>query len=133
MAANIRSRELIVVFMAISPWSCARYRIVPVLPSIHHKKRSFTALIKIPYIVFTFKEEIPMSENTRIPRRRPLAARVGVFGVGHRTYWDQFEGLLDEMHRKLDVFVAKVQSHGVEVKNFGIVDDARSAYYYFVK
>jgi len=85
-------------------------------------------LIKIPYIVFTFKEEIPMSENTRIPRRRPLAARVGVFGVGHRTYWDQFEGLLDEMHRKLDVFVAKVQSHGVEVKNFGIVDDARSAY-----
>ena len=69
-----------------------------------------------------------MSENIRIPRRKPLTARIGVFGVGHYTYWKQFEGLLDEMHRKLDQFVAKVATCDVEVSNFGMVDDAPSAY-----
>jgi L-arabinose isomerase len=51
-----------------------------------------------------------------------------VFGVGHHTYWRQFDGLLDEMHRKLDVFVEKVKAHDVQVTNFGLIDDARSAY-----
>jgi L-arabinose isomerase len=64
----------------------------------------------------------------RIPRRKPLTAKIGVFGVGHHTYWAQFEGLLDEMRRKLDRFVEKVQSHGVEVVNYGMVDNAAGAY-----
>jgi len=63
-----------------------------------------------------------------IPRRKPLTARVGLFGVGHSAYWPQFEGLLDEMHRKLAVFAGKVRAQGVEVHNFGIVDNARGAY-----
>jgi len=53
---------------------------------------------------------------------------VGVFGVGHHTYWPQFDGMLDEMHRKLARFVEKVRACGVQVTDFGIVDDARSAY-----
>jgi L-arabinose isomerase len=53
---------------------------------------------------------------------------VGVFGVGHHAYWPQFDGLLDEMHRKLAVFVNKVRANGVTVTDFGMVDDARSAY-----
>jgi len=64
----------------------------------------------------------------RVPRRKPRTARVGVFGVGHYNYWPQFEGLLDEMHRKIEVFVRKVEAHDVSVTNFGMVDDARSAY-----
>lgn len=64
----------------------------------------------------------------RIPRRKPLTANIGVFGVGHHAYWPQFEGLLDEMRRKLDVFAAKVKAHHVQVTDFGIVDDAQSAY-----
>jgi L-arabinose isomerase len=64
----------------------------------------------------------------RIPRRKPLTANVGVFGVGHHTYWPQFDGLLDEMHRKLARFVEKVRGCGVQVTDFGMVDDARSAY-----
>ena len=64
----------------------------------------------------------------RIPRRKPLTAHVGVFGVGHHSYWPQFEGLLEEMHRKLAVFTAKVRACGVRVTDFGLVDDARSAY-----
>lgn len=63
-----------------------------------------------------------------IERRKRLTANVGIFGVGHHTYWNQFEGLLDEMHGKLDAFVQKVQAHGVQVTNFGLIDDARSAY-----
>ncbi|MGO8789185.1 MAG: arabinose isomerase, partial [Terriglobia bacterium] len=64
----------------------------------------------------------------RVPRRKPLNANVGVFGVGHHSYWGQFEGLLEEMKRKLDVFVGKVRATGVNVLDFGMADDARSAY-----
>ncbi len=64
----------------------------------------------------------------RIPRRKPLTAHIGVFGVGHHAYWPQFDGLLDEMKRKLAVFTGKVRTHGVTVTDFGMVDDARSAY-----
>ncbi len=64
----------------------------------------------------------------KIPRRKPLTARVGVFGVGHYAYWPQFDGLLEEMHRKLAVFVNKVRANDVDVVDFGMADDARSAY-----
>ncbi|MFH1920230.1 MAG: arabinose isomerase, partial [Planctomycetota bacterium] len=64
----------------------------------------------------------------KIARRKPRAANVGVFGVGHYHYWPQFEGLLDEMHRKIEVLVHKVESHEVDVTNFGLVDDAQGAY-----
>ena len=63
-----------------------------------------------------------------IPRRKPLTARIGIFGVGHHTYWGQFDGLLEEMHRKLGAFEKKVRGRGVEVLNFGMVDTAKSAY-----
>ena len=64
----------------------------------------------------------------RIPRRKLLTAKIGIFGVGHHTYWRQFDGLLDEMNRKLAVFAGKVRASGVEVHDFGLVDEARSAY-----
>jgi L-arabinose isomerase len=64
----------------------------------------------------------------RVPRRKPRTAHIGVFGVGHHTYWEQFDGLLAEMHAKLDVFVEKVRQCQVSVSGFGIVDDAPSAY-----
>jgi L-arabinose isomerase len=63
-----------------------------------------------------------------IPRRKPLTARVGLFGVGHVTYWGQFEGLLDDMHKKLHVLETKLLRNEVEVVNFGMVDTAKSAY-----
>ena len=64
----------------------------------------------------------------RIPRRKPRTARIGVFGVGFHAYWPQFDGLLEELQGKLATFIGKVQSHGVETLDFGIVDDAQSAY-----
>jgi len=69
-----------------------------------------------------------MTDTIRIPRRKPRTARIGVFGVGFHAYWPQFDGLLDELLGKLDVFIDKVEASGAEVTNFGIVDDAESAY-----
>lgn len=74
-------------------------------------------------VVFAFKEI-----SMRVKRRKPRTANIGVFGVGHYNYWSQFEGLLDEMHEKIEVFTNKVEQHGVNVTNFGLIDDAPDAY-----
>ncbi|MHB8902047.1 MAG: L-arabinose isomerase family protein [Thermoguttaceae bacterium] len=66
--------------------------------------------------------------NLRIPRRKPLTARVGVFGVGFHAYWPQFDGLLEELLAKQAVLVGRLGCYGVEVVDFGMVDDAESAY-----
>jgi L-arabinose isomerase len=64
----------------------------------------------------------------RIPRRKPLQARIGVFGVGYHAYWPQFEGLRDELLGKLASLVDLLKTFDVEVVDFGMVDDAESAY-----
>ena len=48
----------------------------------------------------------------RVQRREPLTARVGLLAVGHHTYWSQFPGLLDEMHRKIGVLAERLQAQG---------------------
>ena len=63
-----------------------------------------------------------------IQRRKPLTARVGVVAVGHHTYWDQFEGLLDELMGKVDIFVDRLAGHSVQVETFGMIDRAAAAY-----
>ncbi len=67
-------------------------------------------------------------EQVRIPRRKPLTAKVGVFGVGFWMYWNQFPGLKEELLGYQDVFIKQVKDEGVEVVDFGMVDDAQSAY-----
>jgi L-arabinose isomerase len=64
----------------------------------------------------------------RILRRKPRTARVGIFGVGHHTYWEQFPGLHDEMLAKIAALVGKVAATGVTVTHFGLVDTAQAAY-----
>lgn len=72
----------------------------------------------------------PVASSTvpRIARRKPRTARIGVFGVGHHTYWAQFPGLHDEMLAKIADTVSRVAATGVEVTNFGLVDQAKAAY-----
>ncbi len=75
--------------------------------------------------------EAPAAKDTSTPvveRIKPLTARVGLLGVGHHTYWPQFDGLLDEMHRKMKVLEDRICAHGVDVCSFGLVDDAESAW-----
>ena len=67
-------------------------------------------------------------ENRIIPRRKPLTANIGIFGVGYWKYWEQFEGLLEELIAKQNLFVKKVNQYDVNVTDFGMVDDAESAY-----
>lgn len=64
----------------------------------------------------------------KIERRKKRTAHVGIFGVGFHKYWSQFDGLFEKLRHKLDVFVDRVKTRQVEVTNFGIVDDAASAY-----
>ena len=64
----------------------------------------------------------------RVARRKPRTANVGILGVGFHKYWPQFDGLLDQMKRKLEIFVDKVTRSPVQATNFGMVDDAATAY-----
>ena len=63
-----------------------------------------------------------------IERRKPLTAKVGVFGVGMDVYWAQFPGLLEELLGYLDVFEQQVRASSVDVVNFGMIDNAQAAY-----
>jgi len=56
-----------------------------------------------------------------------IGPRIGVVGVGHHTYWNQFPGLLDEMYKKLDLFIGKIPDD-MNVFDFGMIDDAEKAY-----
>lgn len=60
-------------------------------------------------------------------KKETIKPRIGVIGVGHYTYWEQFPGLLDEMYKKQNVFINKIPDF-VDVVDFGLVDDAPKAY-----
>jgi L-arabinose isomerase len=60
--------------------------------------------------------------------RRESKARIGVFGVGFFKYWPQFDGLLNDLLKKQEVFIKKLEPHGVEVIDFGMIDNVDRAY-----
>ena len=64
----------------------------------------------------------------KVPRRKPLNARIGVMSIGLDTYWKQFDGLLDELLKKTDVFKKKVTALSAEVVDFGMIDNSQKAY-----
>jgi L-arabinose isomerase len=57
-------------------------------------------------------------------------AKVGLVAVGHLTYWEQFEGLLDELLGKYEQLATKIEAFntGVQLEKFGMIDEATSAY-----
>ena len=63
-----------------------------------------------------------------LERRKPLTARVGIFGVGLDVYWEQFPDLHETLSGHLDTFAERVRACGVDVRTFGIVDNAEAAY-----
>lgn len=75
-------------------------------------------------------ENLSISESKKrsLNRRAANRARIGVFGVGYFKYWDQFEGLLNQLEDKQQAFIKMVQEHPVEVIDFGMVDSASGAY-----
>ncbi len=65
---------------------------------------------------------------TGIERINLAPGRVGILGVGHAAYWDQFDGLYQAMVDKLVQFHELVKSDLVLTFEFGISDGAESAY-----
>ncbi|MDN3688515.1 L-fucose/L-arabinose isomerase family protein [Cyclobacterium jeungdonense] len=76
----------------------------------------------------------PKKRNTQnggkqqIVRREETLPRIGVFGVGYFKYWSQFDGLLEALLEKQQVLIEKINTNQVEVVDFGLVDDAQTAY-----
>ncbi len=60
----------------------------------------------------------------------PSPANVGLVAVGHRVYWGQFDGLLDELLGKYERLAGRIRDMGtgVELHAFGMVDESTSAY-----
>ena len=63
-----------------------------------------------------------------INRAKPLTAKVCIFCVGHKTYWNQFEGLKDTLLDYHADFAKKLDKCNVEVTDFGMVDSSELAY-----
>ena len=63
-----------------------------------------------------------------IERKNPRTAKVGFYSVAHATYWDQFPGLLDNMMKYHRDTAALIESYGVEVVDYGMVDSSEKAY-----
>lgn len=63
-----------------------------------------------------------------VERRKPLTAKVGIVGVGHKIYWEQFPGLLDNLMGFMDDFEEKVKGYEVSTVNYGMIDNAESTY-----
>lgn len=63
-----------------------------------------------------------------IARRKPLNARIGIYAAGHKEYWGQFDGLLKDLMGYHAEVIAQIQAQGAEVVDFGMIDNAASAY-----
>ena len=63
-----------------------------------------------------------------IERRKARTARIGIFAVAHATYWDQFEGLLDNIMGYHSDLIKKLEGFGVEVIDYGMVDSSEKSY-----
>ena len=74
--------------------------------------------------VFAVSCTMPARQNNFVKRRKPLAASIGVVSVGLDTYWTQCPGLLDDMRRKEDAFVAMLDA---KLHRFGMADNPQSA------
>lgn len=60
--------------------------------------------------------------------------RIGLFGIGLNTYWDQFEGLYDRLNGYQEYIAERLSNFSAEVVNAGLIDDpvkARKAAEFF--
>ncbi|VAW16566.1 putative L-arabinose isomerase [hydrothermal vent metagenome] len=53
--------------------------------------------------------------------------KVGLFGIGLDTYWNQFDGLLDNLKNYQEQIKTKIEGFGVEVVDAGMVDNPEKA------
>ena len=53
--------------------------------------------------------------------------KIGLFGIGLNTYWNQFDGLLDRLKAYQKKIGDKMAAYGAEVKDAGLVDSPQKA------
>ena len=63
-----------------------------------------------------------------IERKVPRTAKIGVFGVGHAVYWNQFPGLYEKLLEYHGDFKKIVAENGVEITDYGMVDSSEKSY-----
>ncbi|MBE6965712.1 MAG: arabinose isomerase [Ruminococcaceae bacterium] len=63
-----------------------------------------------------------------ITRKNKRVGRIGIFAVGHATYWGQFEGLLDNLTGFHNDLCKLIEKNDVDVFNFGMIDSSEKAY-----
>ena len=63
-----------------------------------------------------------------IKRKQERRAKIGVFAVGHRVYWKQFEGIYDNIMKYHKDFCSMIASNEVVIVDFGMVDSSQKAF-----
>ena len=81
----------------------------------------------VTFIICVSFAVLSMADVMKVERRKPLTANVGVVSVGLDTYWKQCPGLLEDMMKKEDVFIGKLNAHSVKVSRFGMSDNPQKA------
>ena len=54
--------------------------------------------------------------------------KIGLFGIGLDTYWDQFEGLEKRLLGYIDTVAQQLHGYEAEVVNIGLVDNTEKAF-----
>ena len=63
-----------------------------------------------------------------IERKKKRTARIGVFGVIHEVYYEQFEGLKESLERYHRDFTLILEKNDVELVDYGIVGNNKVSY-----
>ena len=63
-----------------------------------------------------------------IERLKKRNARIGYFAVGHAIYWDQFEGLLEQLMKYHSEAAQLILENEVELIDYGMIDSNEKAY-----
>lgn len=63
-----------------------------------------------------------------IGRLRKRNTRIGFFAVAHATYWEQFDGLLEQIMKYHEEASQLIWANDVELIDYGMVDSSEKAY-----
>lgn len=61
-------------------------------------------------------------------RKEKRTPKIGVFAVAHAAYWDQFEGLYENIMGYHRDFLALVHENDADTVDFGMIDSSEKAY-----
>ena len=60
-------------------------------------------------------------------KTREYSLKVGLFAIGLDSYWPQFEGLENRLKKYNNVVEDKINNHGIDVVNLGMIDTPEKA------